>query len=187
MTKQYGILVDLKRCIGCHTCTMACRMENNIQVGSWIGVETVGGPHADTAKGTYPNVSMYFVPKMCNHCRHPPCLPTCPTSAIHKREDGIVLVDKQKCNGCGLCAKACPYEIPRVNREAVVVEMCTLCSHRIDKELEPFCVTCCITRAFEFGDVSDPDSKISQSIRKKRAYVLFPERGTEPSVYYSQP
>lgn len=181
------MLIDLKRCIGCHTCTVACKMENNIRKGSWIRVETIGGPHMDTPEGKYPSVSMYYMPKMCNHCKQPACLPACPTHAIFRRQDGITLIDKDKCNGCQLCIEACPYEIPLLNSEVGVIEMCTLCSDRIDRGLEPFCVLSCTLRAMEFGDTNDPDSRISRLIRKKRAHVLLPECGTQPSVYYSPP
>ena len=187
MTNQYGILIDLKRCIGCHTCTFACKIENDVQPGSWIHVKTEGGPHMDTPEGIYPNVRMHYLPKTCNHCRRPTCLPVCPTHAIYKRKDGIVLIDKDKCMGCKLCIEACPYEAPIFNPETSIVEMCTLCSHRIDNGLEPFCVTCCPTRAMEFGDINDPNSEISRLIRKKRAYVLMPERDTQPAVYYYPP
>ena len=181
------MLIDLNRCIGCHTCTLACMMENDVQLGSRIFVKTIGGPHMDTPEGRYPNVHMHYLPKICNQCMQPACLPACPTQAIYKRKDGIVLIDKEKCDACKVCIEACPYEAPKFNPETCIIEMCTLCSHRIDKGLEPFCVACCPTKAIEFGDINDPNSKISRLIRKKRAYVLLSESGTQPSVYYSPP
>jgi Fe-S-cluster-containing dehydrogenase component len=179
------MLFDLKRCIGCHTCTFACKMENGIQRGSWIRIETIGGTDMDTPEGKYPNVHMHFLPKLCNHCAQPACLPACPTHAIYKRKDGIVLIDREKCTGCKICTKACPYGIPTFNPKTGVVEMCTLCSGRIDKGLEPFCVRCCVTKAIEFGEIDDADSKISRLMHKKRAFTLLPESGTQPSVHYS--
>lgn len=187
MIKQYALLIDLKRCIGCHTCTLACKMENEIQTGSWINVETVGGPHTDTPLGKYPNVRMHYVPKLCYHCKQPTCIPACPTLAIYKRKDGIVLIDETKCNGCQSCLEACPYKALRFSPESRIVEKCTLCSHRIDRGLEPFCVTCCVTKAIEFGDMNNPNSRISQSRIEKKAFVLSPEKGTQPSVHYSPP
>lgn len=160
-------------------------MENGIQVGSWINVKTIGGPHMDTPEGRYPNVRMHYLPKLCSHCMQPACLTSCHTHAIYKRKDGIVLIDKDKCNGCRMCTEACPYEAIKFNPETSTVEKCTLCSHRIDRGLNPFCVKCCPTRAMEFGDIKDPDSKIFRSIRKKRAQVISPECRTQPSVYYS--
>lgn len=187
MDTRYGLLIDLKRCIGCHTCTMACKMENGIADGSWIRVETVGGPHMDTPSGKYPDLRMHYLPRVCNHCAQPRCIPACPTQAIVKRKDGIVLVQGEKCVGCGDCTKACPYQAPQVNPTMAVAQMCTLCFHRVQNDREPFCVRCCPTRALEFGNISDPDSPISKQILKKSASVLNPEAGTKPSVFYAPP
>lgn len=185
--KQYALVFDLKRCIGCHTCTIACKMENAIRTGSWIHVDTIGGPHTDTPAGKYPDVCMHYLPKTCVHCKNPPCLSACPTVAIYRRPDGVVLIDKNRCNGCQLCIQACPYNAITFNPKVGVAEKCTLCVHRVDMGLEPFCVTCCITKAIIFGDANNPKSKASKLIRKRDAYVLQPQRGTQPSVYYCPP
>jgi len=138
----------------------------------------------DTPEGKYPNLRMQYLPQTCNHCMQPACVPACPTQAIYKRDDGIVLIDQEKCTGCGACTEACPYKAPKVNSAKGVAEMCTLCAHRIDKGLEPFCAKCCITKAIEFGDIRDPNSEISELIHKKKGYVLLQDSGTQPSVYY---
>jgi molybdopterin-containing oxidoreductase family iron-sulfur binding subunit len=174
MAKRYGLVIDLERCIGCHTCRIACKVENNINTGSGIRVETVGGPHRDTPLGKFP----------CMHCAKPPCVDACPLEAIYKREDGIVLVDEEKCNGCQACIPACPYDALIYNPERDIVQKCSLCAQRIDQGLEPFCVLCCETEAMFFGDLDDPASEVSQIILRKGAYILHPEKGTNPAIYY---
>jgi molybdopterin-containing oxidoreductase family iron-sulfur binding subunit len=188
MAKQYGMLIDLKRCIGCHACTLACKVENNTVLGvDWHRVLTVGGEHADSPRGAYPNLSMYWLPMPCMHCQEPPCVEACPTAAITRRDDGIVLIDQDKCIGCGYCRWACPYDGAQYNSEAGVVEKCTFCAQRVDRGLEPFCVEACVWGARIFGDLNDPDSEISRAIARKRGETLLPEQGTEPAVYYSAP
>lgn len=184
MASRYGLVIDLERCIGCHTCKIACKMENGIEVGSGIRVETVGGLHQDTPAGKYPDLSMYYLPVPCMHCAKPPCLDACPTGAIYKREDGIVVVSEEMCNGCQVCIPACPYDVLTYNQEKDVVWKCHFCAHRIDEGLEPFCVTCCEMRAMFFGDLANPGSKVSQLVARKKTYVLKPEAGTKPAIYY---
>ncbi len=140
MTKRYGLLIDLDRCTGCRTCTVACKMENRLEQVSGIRVETVGGPLRDTPAGKYPNLSMYYLPVPCMHCSEPPCLPSCPTEAIYRRQDGIVLIDEEEWNGCQQCLEACPYDMLAYDPEKDKVWKCTLCAHRVDQGLEPFCV-----------------------------------------------
>jgi Fe-S-cluster-containing dehydrogenase component len=109
VAKRYGMVIDLERCTGCQTCTVACKVENGIEVGSGIRVETVGGAHRDTPAGEYPRLIMYFLAIACMHCAKPPCRDVCPTEAIDQRADGVVLIDEEKCNGCQECIAACPY------------------------------------------------------------------------------
>ncbi|MFC1966672.1 4Fe-4S dicluster domain-containing protein [Chloroflexota bacterium] len=187
MSKRYGIVIDLERCIGCHTCAVACKMENNIQNGSWVHVNTIGGKGMDTASGNFPDVSMHYIPKLCMHCDKPPCLDACPLGIIYKRDDGIVLIERGKCNGCEACISTCPYDALRLNAETNVVEKCTLCSNRVDQGLEPFCITCCEGQAMYFGDIADPTSEISKLIVAKNAYILLPDAGTNPAIYYCAP
>jgi len=187
MLKRYGIVIDLERCIGCHACTIACKLENNIQQGSWVNVDTIGGKGMDTAGGRFPNISMHYSPRRCMHCAKPPCIDACPLQAIYKRDDGVVLIDSNKCDGCQACVSACPYEALRLNTETNLVEKCTLCSHRVDQGLEPFCVICCEGQAMYFGDLADPTSRVSKLVATKNAYVLLPDVGTEPGVYYCPP
>ena len=187
MSKRYGIVIDLERCIGCHTCSIACKLENGIEEGSWIKVETVGGKGMDTASGEFPDVKMHFLPKLCMHCAKPPCIDACPLGAIYKRDDGIVLVDADKCDGCEICVLACPYDVLNFDPETNLVAKCNLCSHRVEQGLEPFCVICCEDEAIHFGDLADPTSQVSKLVASKNAYVLSPEAGTEPAIHYCPP
>ena len=184
MSKRYGLAIDLDRCFGCQTCRIACKVENSLETGSGIRVDTVGGAHPDTPKGTYPNLSMYYLPIPCMHCGEPSCMDVCPVDAIYKRDDGIVLVDEEKCNGCQACVSACPYGALTYDDHRDVVVKCTLCHHRIDEGLEPFCVACCEAEAIFFGDLNDPESEVSKLISQRDAYTLKAEAGTAPAVYY---
>ncbi len=192
MAKHYGMAIDLARCIGCHACTFACKIENELEVGmNWHRVETVGDPKAkvgeDLPAGTYPNLIMYWLPIPCMHCKNPPCMAVCPTAAISKHADGIVSINKVKCIGCKYCLWVCPYEVPQINTVDGKVEKCTFCSHRVSQGEEPFCVEVCVYGARVFGDINDPHSEVSQLIAKKHGRVLLPEQGAEPAVYYVGP
>ncbi len=184
MAKRYGMAIDLERCIGCHTCTIACKLENGIEEGSWINVQTIGGPHRDTPSGEHPELRMHFLPILCMHCAQPPCLDACPLDAISKREDGIVLVDEEQCDGCQACVSACPYDALVLDDDRNVVRKCTLCAHRVDEGLDPFCVVCCETEAMYFGDLDDSSSAVAQIVARRKAEVLKPEKGTQPGVYF---
>lgn len=184
MSKRYGLVMDLDRCIGCQTCRIVCKVENYLDVGTGIRVVTIGGAYIDTPKGKYPNLSMHWLPVPCMHCDKAPCLDACPTEAIYKREDGIVLIDEEKCNGCQVCVDACPYDSLNYDDNRDVIQKCTFCHHRIDQGLEPFCKVCCPAEAIFFGDLNDPESEVSRLILEKDAYILKPEFGTMPGVYY---
>ncbi len=185
MTKQLGITTNLDRCLGCHTCTVGCIMENGLGEGMvWLKVRTVGGATLDTTSGKFPTVSMDFLPVQCMHCDNPPCEKVCPTHAITKREDGIVLINQDVCIGCQYCVWACPYQAPMFNKTTGTVQKCTLCSQRVDQGQEPFCVMVCPGRARVFGDINDPNSDISKVIANNRAVHLLEEQGTGPNISY---
>jgi tetrathionate reductase subunit B len=157
MAKQYGLLFDTQRCIGCRTCVIACKVENGIETGSWMKVLNNSGTTTDIPVGRYPRLSLSWQPHTCMHCENPPCLEACPVEgAIYKRPDGIVLIDRDKCIGCRACGDACPYDAIHFNPNDGCAEKCTLCSHRIDQGLEPFCAKECICGAIRFGDLSNP-------------------------------
>lgn len=183
MGKRYGMVIDLDRCIGCHTCSMACKAEHGIQEGSWITVDTIGGEHMDTPAGIYPDLKMSYLPKSCMHCAEAPCMEACPSGAIVKRDDGIVLI-KEECDGCQMCLEACPYQVIFWDEANNVAKKCDFCHPRVDEGEVPYCVRCCETEALHFGDLNDARSNVSKLIKKKEAYNLLPETGAKPSVFY---
>ncbi|MBR2835741.1 MAG: 4Fe-4S dicluster domain-containing protein [Coriobacteriales bacterium] len=206
MSKKYAIVVDKKRCIGCSSCAVACKLENNIPDQIWYKkVRTIGGMQPLTPAGVYGDCTMTFEPWSCNHCDNAPCVEVCPTGATFKDEEtGIVMQDIETCIGCGSCLTACPYEGVRTLLEdepmwrvdfpvgaveapahiAGKVEKCNMCAHRIAKGDVPACVEGCPARAMFFGDLNDPESKVSELLATREYYVLQPEAGTNPNVYY---
>jgi tetrathionate reductase subunit B len=176
---QYGMVIDVRRCIGCHSCTVACKAEFDVPLGvnrSWVEY---------VEKGEYPNVGRSFLPRLCNHCSEPPCVGVCPTGATYKRDqDGIVVVDNGLCIGCKYCIQACPYDARFLNPVTQIADKCDFCIHRVSKGLVPSCVNTCVGGARIFGDLGDPDSNISKLIASNRVTVLRREMGTLPNVYY---
>ncbi len=154
---QLGWKIDLTKCIGCHTCSIACKAENNTYPQSspllmkGMDVEKVDWRVViEKESGSYPTPSRDFITMSCNHCNEPSCLKSCPVGAISKRpEDGVVLIDQDKCIGCRYCVWSCPYGAPKFNFTSGKVEKCTLCAHRLAEGLEPACVTACVGRALE--------------------------------------
>jgi len=187
VAKRYGMVIDLERCTGCQTCTVACKVENGIEAGSGMRVETVGGAHRDTPAGRYPELSMHYLPIACMHCVEPPCRDACPAEAIYQRSDGLVLIDEEKCNGCQECIEACPYQALIYDAERALVRKCNLCLERIDQGFQPFCAVCCGDEAIFFGNLADPASPVSQMVAERRAYVLRPELATRPAIHYCPP
>ncbi|MFQ5938151.1 MAG: sulfate reduction electron transfer complex DsrMKJOP subunit DsrO [Acidiferrobacterales bacterium] len=176
---RYGMLIDTRRCIGCHACSVACKAEFDVPLGStrsWVEY---------VEKGQYPYVTRNFIPRLCNHCEHPPCVDVCPTRATWKREeDGIVVVDPDICIGCKYCVQACPYDARFLNPVTGAADKCDFCLHRVSRGLVPACVETCIGRARIFGDLNDPESEISRLIASNPVQVLRPAQGTEPNVFY---
>lgn len=185
-SKRLGMVVDKERCIGCEACSVACRIENN-STDFWIRVETEGSFDKDTPEGQFPDLTMNFIPKLCNHCENPPCVESCPVDAIQKRDDGLVILDQELCTGCKACLDACPYDAIIFNENNTLAEKCNLCVHRVDQGLEPFCVICCEGQALHFGDLNDLNSIVSKLISENNAFQLKPENGTKPKVYYLPP
>lgn len=232
---KWGMVIDLEKCVGCQACTVACGMENNRLPGeNWQDVIFF-------SEGTYPSAQLKWFPRPCQHCENPSCMVVCPTGATYKTQDGVVLVDWDRCIGCKYCMVACPYGVRFYTDEKPlvapdmrkvheshdshswnppwkmpdaredwkhgvgiqphdVVSKCTFCYHRISKapkgtpdldpqdpklrEFTPACVVTCPPGARFFGDLSNPESKVSRMIGDKRGVRLFDQLGNKPQVYY---
>ncbi len=182
---QYAIVTELSRCIGCLSCSVACKQENNVPIGNfWQNVMRVG-PSPINEGDDFPNVEMYFLPVGCQHCEDPECVKVCPTGASHKKEDGTVQIDKEKCIGCQFCVMACPYGVRYLNTEVKVVEKCTLCEHLVAEGKLPECVSGCVGQARHFGDLDDPESEVSKLVAAAgdKAHKLK-DVGNGPSFVY---
>jgi molybdopterin-containing oxidoreductase family iron-sulfur binding subunit len=200
---SWSMVFDLKRCIGCNACVLACKTENALPEDVFFTRTFV------VEVGTFPNVKRYFIPTLCNQCEDAPCERACPSGATWTRADGIVMVDEEKCIGCSACAVACPYdnrtqltrerlagsyfgagalaafEKPREERwKPGIVTKCDFCSRRVDKGLQPACVVSCPTDARIFGDASDPNSAPARLIRARNGKPPLPEKNTKPRVFY---
>ena len=206
---RWGMVIDLFRCIGCHACTYACKVENRTGKGVfWTLVY-------DYERGKYPNVMRSFLPILCMHCKDAPCERVCPSGATYKRVDGIIAVDQNKCISCKACMVACPYHVRFENpedtyltmegcqkqehdslRQPGIIEKCNFCKDRIEWgiahglmpgmewDANPACVNACPVNARTFGNLDDPNSEISKLISSEKGDVLLGELGTGPAVFY---
>ena len=203
---RLGFVIESKACIACHSCAVACKVENNLPDEVWWNrILTDGGPNMDSPAGTYPNLKIATIPMACQHCENPACVKVCPVGATYKdAETGVVRQDYDKCIGCRMCVAACPYtgvrsfnwEEPKYNLDFAVgdadaaphqkhvVEKCTMCWHRLAKGEQPMCVETCLARARFWGDLDDPDSEVAKLVHERETKQLLPEKGTKPSVYY---
>ncbi len=214
---RWGMVMDLRKCIGCRACTVSCKAENDVSLGRFRTVVQ------EATWGTFPAAKKGFLPLMCNHCEGnkedgiPPCVKACPEypgeravyetadgkriryrkGATYKRPDGLVLIDKEQCIGCGKCIDACPYGVRSFDPftkagkdpSKQAADKCTLCDHRVDNGVEPACVNTCQGRARIFGDLNDPESEVSKLVKEHNLEnsVLLPEEGTAPQVFYIDP
>ncbi len=185
--KRYGMVIDLRKCFGCHACSVSCKAEQGGPLGfykSWV---------IQNEKGGFPHVKRKFIPVLCNNCDDPACITVCPvddnekyegTKATWKRPDGIVVVDEAECIGCGYCVYGCPYGMRYLDPRTDTAQKCDFCQHRVDQGLLPACVNTCNAKARIFGDLNDPSSEISKFIAKNKVQALRPFMGTEPEVFY---
>ena len=210
---RWGMVIDLRKCIGCSSCAVACKEVHKLPRNAWRRVH-------DCGVSEYPERQRMFLHMSCMHCSEPPCRSVCPTRATYKRDDGIIAIDYERCVGCSYCIVACPYrarsiftrEIDFETRDWNMDEMteqrsdrtgvctkCTFCMSRIDEglkrglqpgidaEASPVCVITCSAGALHFGDLDDPGSSVSRLIRDNAVARLQEELGTDPSVYFIRP
>jgi Fe-S-cluster-containing dehydrogenase component/formate-dependent nitrite reductase membrane component NrfD len=177
MTK-YAFVIDQRKCIGCHACTVACKAEHDVPIGvyrTWVKY---------VEKGEFPNSRRYFLVNRCNHCDDAPCVTICPTKALFKRKDGIVDFDSSRCIGCKSCMQACPYDALYIDPYSHTAAKCNYCAHRTEIGLEPACVIVCPERAIIAGDMNNPASEIANIIAHEQVRVRKQEQGTRPKVFY---
>ncbi len=208
--KRYGMTVDVNRCVGCQTCTIAWKHANDTTPGvQWRSV-------LDVEQGDYPDVQRFFLVVGCQHCAEPPCVPVCPTGATAQRDDGLVTMDHDLCIGCAYCAVACPYqartivhddthyfdnktrqEIQTSHPERIgTAQKCTFCIDRVDEAeagglnpgtdlpVTPACAASCIAQAITFGDFNDPESTVAQHVRERQTFQINDFLGTDPQIKY---
>ena len=218
--KKLGLVIDLDTCVGCHACATSCKEWNAGGIAGPLTDERPYGkdpqgvwfnrvhsyeleaerphpsplPHAgEGAAPPQPAQTLHF-PRFCLHCETPACVTVCPTGASYKRvDDGIVLVDEDKCIGCKLCSWACPYGAREYSEVEGVMKKCTLCVDRIynehldEADRQPACVQACPTKARHFGDLGDPESAVSKLVADRNGVALMPELGYAPTNRYLPP
>lgn len=203
---RFGMAIDISTCMGCHTCSVACKMSNNLPNEVWwTNVKTDGGEGMDTARGEYPgSLYRYYHPVSCQHCSKPACVEVCPTGASYvNEENGLVNITTEECIGCGSCITACPYNVRTLYDSELLysvdftvgeidspahvegtVGKCTGCANRLERDLAPACMNLCPGRARYWGDLDDPESDVSTFIKGKEYEKLLEASGTEPNVFY---
>ena len=175
---NYGFIIDNRKCIGCHACTVACKAEHDVPIGvnrTWVKY---------IEKGEFPNSRRVFSVMRCNHCEDAPCVEICPVEALFIRPDGIVDFDNRRCIGCKACTQACPYDSIYIDPQTHTAAKCNYCAHRIDIGLEPACVNVCPEHAIISGDLDDPNSEISQLLGREQVTARKVEKGTRPKLFY---
>ena len=196
----WAMVIDTEKCIGCGNCVAACAKENHVPDGyyrTWVERYSVAAwpeehPQVESPNGgkegytaTAPEgTKNFFVPKLCNHCEHSPCVQVCPVGATFESPDGLVLVDKTYCVGCRYCVQACPYGCRYIDPQEHVAEKCTFCYHRISQGLTTACCETCPTGARQLADLKDPKDPIHAFLRENSVQVLKPHMATRPKVYY---
>lgn len=175
---NYGFIIDNRKCIGCHACTVACKAEHEVPIGvnrTWVKY---------IEKGEFPDTQRAFHVMRCNHCEDAPCVEVCPVTALYIRSDGIVDFNSERCIGCKACTQACPYDALYIDPESHTAAKCNYCAHRVDMGLEPACVNVCPEHAIISGDMDDPTTEISRLLAREKVTARRPEKGTKPKLFY---
>lgn len=177
--KRYGMLYDSNACIGCQACSVACRAEHKVSEEVHRLQVRIEGP-----KGEFPNLRMDFKRQSCVMCDAAPCVPVCPTGASYMNEDGVNMMDAEKCVGCGYCITACPYDARYLDPKTGAADKCTFCYEtRIKTGEKPACVSVCPTSALFFGDLSDSGSEVSGALKKQYTMQYKAHLGTKPKLF----
>jgi len=200
---EYGMAIDVDKCIGCARCMEACKTENDVPeephfVRTWVeryrlmpdGEPLVTNIDAEAEPGSGradegESLRSFFVPKLCNHCAHPPCVQVCPVGATFSTREGVVLVDSERCIGCRYCIQACPYGARYLHPVTKTADKCTFCYHRLVRGMLPACVEVCPTQARIFGNEKSHASPLTRFRRMNKIHVLKPYLNTEPRVIYT--
>ncbi len=199
----YAMGIQIDKCIGCARCVEACEIENSVPkepffVRTWVekytintdnevSVRSIAAPPAEPTEAVPERdiLRSFFVPKLCNQCENPPCVQVCPVGATFVTEDGVVLVDKDRCIGCRYCIQACPYGARYLHPVTHTADKCTFCYHRVVRGLLPACVEVCPSQARIFGDFKSPASPLVRLRRMSKIHVLKPYLNTRPKVFYA--
>ncbi len=175
---NFGFIIDNRKCIGCHACTVACKAEHDVPIGvnrTWVKY---------IEKGEFPHTRRLFSVLRCNHCDDAPCVEICPVTALYRRNDGIVDFDNRRCIGCKGCMQACPYDALYIDPDTQTAAKCNYCAHRVEIGLEPACVNVCPEHAIISGDLDNPLSEISQLLAREQVTARKVEKGTRPKLFY---
>ena len=204
---RWGFLINTRKCVGCGLCVKACKLENEIPYNvpvtrTWVEryVVTAEKTYVDSPAGALDGfthehvrgaeipsediVKAFFVPKLCNQCQNPPCVQVCPVGATYQTDDGVVLIDRKWCIGCGYCIMACPYGVRFFHPVHKVAEKCNFCYHRIKKGMQAACVQACPFGARNLGNLKNPADPVTIAVKNQRVAVLKDEYGTKPQAYY---
>jgi tetrathionate reductase subunit B len=173
---QVGMIVDLRRCVGCHACAVACKTEHNVALGGFrIRTHYLDRPDRPTFR---------FLPMMCQHCKDAPCITACPNDAIVRLKDGRVDINKGDCLTARKCIASCPYDAIHIDPDEEVADKCNFCTQRTSVGMQPACVEACPTDALRFGDMGDAGSEVALIAAREKAVAFREDKGTRPSVVY---